>query len=68
MSDTQRRLLPGPIVDERYGICSRTRARWKKDPRLNFPKPAVIINGREYYDEDHLLVFEEGQAGGSTET
>ena len=63
MSDIQqRKLLPGPIVDERYGICARTRARWKKDPKLNFPQPAVVIKGREYYDEDHLIVFERAQA------
>jgi hypothetical protein len=64
MSDIQqRKLLPGPIVDERYGICARTRARWKRDPKLNFPQPAVVIKGREYYDENHLLVFERANAG-----
>jgi hypothetical protein len=64
MSDIQqRKLLPGPIVDERYGICARTRARWKRDPKLNFPQPAVVIKGREYYDEDALLVFERANVG-----
>jgi hypothetical protein len=67
MSDTQlysKKLLPGPRVDERYGICARTRGRWKNNPKLNFPKPAAIINGREYYDEDELVVFERAQSSG----
>jgi hypothetical protein len=62
MSDNTRKLLPGPSVDKRYGICSRTRARWKKSEKLNFPKPAAVINGREYFDEDDLVVFERALA------
>lgn len=59
MSDTNTsRLLPGPAVDARYGICSRTRARWKNSPDLNFPKPAMSVNGREYYDENQLVAWE----------
>jgi len=67
MSDnkTERNLLPGPIVDQRYRICSRTRARWKNSPDLKFPSPAIIVNGREYYDEDHLIEWERNQAAKS---
>ena len=64
-SDYSGRKLPGPTVDKRYNICSRTRARWKKNPELKFPKPALTINGREYYDEDHLIEWERAQAGKS---
>ena len=67
MSDTQSsnntaQLLPGTVVDRRYGICSRTRARWKNNPDLNFPKPAMSVNGREYYDENQLIAWERSQA------
>jgi hypothetical protein len=64
MSNTQKakKLLPGPLVDERYHITGRTRNRWKKDPKLNFPKPASVINGREYYNEADLDAFDEMMA------
>lgn len=65
MSDTQSstsQLLPGPTVDRRYGICSRTRARWKNDPDLDFPKPAMSVNGRDYYDERQLIAWERSLA------
>jgi hypothetical protein len=65
-SDRTTRMLPGPAVDLRYGICSRTRARWKKTLELNFPQPAMTINAREYYDEDHLIEWERVQAAKST--
>jgi hypothetical protein len=60
MSDTQkaRKLLPGPYVDRRYEITGRTRNRWKNDPKLNFPKPAAVINGREYYNEADLNAWD----------
>jgi hypothetical protein len=64
-SDHTGRKLPGPDVDKRYKICSRTRARWKNSPKLNFPKPDMIINGREYYDEERLIEWERIQAAKS---
>lgn len=48
---------PGPAVDKRYGISSRTRARWRANPDLNFPKP-IVINGREFYKDVELDEFD----------
>ena len=56
-----RKLLPGAQVDARYGISNRTRARWKNNPALNF-KPSLVINGREYYDEEFLDSWDREQA------
>ncbi len=44
------RKLPTRQVCQRYGVNERTVARWERDPKLNFPQPA-LVNGRKYYDE-----------------
>ena len=53
MSDTTtptpKALIPDRLVGQRYGVCSRTIARWGKDPALNFP-PVIKIRGRRYRD------------------
>lgn len=59
--------IPGPHVDRRYKVCSRTRNRWKKDPKLGFPQP-MIINNREFYEEDELDEFDRRCARASCST
>ena len=64
MSNTQEnvtgRKLPTRLVCQRYGVSSRTIARWERDPDLQFPQPTVIKN-RKYYDDDKLAVFDRAQ-------
>jgi len=36
-------------VAERYGVVTRTLARWSQDPDLGFP-PVIIIRKRRYRD------------------
>jgi hypothetical protein len=60
--DITGRKLPTRSVCARYGICSRTIARWERDPDLNFPQP-MVLNGRKYYDEDALTAFDRARAG-----
>lgn len=53
--------LPTRQVCKRYSVCDRTIARWERNPDLNFPKPATI-NGRKYYDEAELVLWERNHA------
>ena len=39
-----------------------TRWRWKRDPHLGFPAPALRIHNREYDDEDELDEFDRRHA------
>jgi predicted DNA-binding transcriptional regulator AlpA len=59
--DTQKRYLPGPKVDERYGITSMTRWRWMHNEALGFPKP-LIVNRRQLFDLDQLEAWERKRA------
>ena len=54
-----RKLIPNSQLPARYGCTRECVFRWKKDPRLNFPKPALVVNQREFYDEAELLSWEE---------
>ena len=56
-NNTSKKLLPTRLVRARYNVCDRTLSRWGFNPALNFPKPKVI-NGRKYYDDDELTVFD----------
>jgi len=47
--------MTDPLLDSR-GVSAETGGksimtiwRWQRDPRVNFPKPDVIINGRNYW-------------------
>ncbi len=53
--------LPGPRVDERYGISPMTRWRWERNAALNFPKP-LKINGRCYWRIQELAGWERERA------
>jgi len=56
-----KRYIPGPKVDERYGITPMTRWRWSRNDELAFPKP-IRINGRSFYAEDELEAWERQRA------
>jgi hypothetical protein len=58
---TGGRKLPDRKVCERYGVCSRTLARWDRNLNLAFPQPTVI-NGRKYRDEAELNAWDLRQA------
>jgi len=46
--------VPNADLHRRYGVVRETITKWKSNPKLNFPKPAAIINGREFFDELEL--------------
>ena len=50
-------LLPRRLVSERYLVNPRTIVRWEKDSGLGFPQP-IIINGRAYFSEAELTMFD----------
>ena len=37
------------VCAEVGGKSKMTIWRWQRDPRVNFPKPDIIINGRNYW-------------------
>jgi predicted DNA-binding transcriptional regulator AlpA len=39
----------------RYGITSMTLYRWRNDPKVNFPKPDVMIKDRPYWSETRTI-------------
>ena len=55
-----RTLTPNAKLGDRYRVSDETIRRWKADPGLGFPKPAAVINSREYFDEDELQAWEGG--------
>ena len=55
-----RQLTPNARLPGRYGVSDETIRRWKADPKLDFPKPAAVINDREYFDDDQLQAWEDG--------
>ena len=52
-----KRLIPDPLVLQRYGISAMTLWRWDHDPDLKFPKPKRIRK-RKYRDEEELDTFD----------
>ena len=48
-------LVPSPIVKKENGkISDMTLWRWTRDPRIRFPPPDVVINGRKYWKRKTL--------------
>ena len=41
----------------RYDVTDMSIWRWKRDPRLNFPKP-IRIGRRKFWDEAELIAWE----------
>lgn len=57
--------LSAKSVRERYDdVSDMTLHRWQHDSDLGFPKP-VYINGRRYWKERKLIVFERRQTRAS---
>ena len=54
-----RQLIPNSKLAARYQSTREAVFRWKRDPSLNFPKPALTINGRAFYDEADLIAWED---------
>jgi hypothetical protein len=59
-----RTLIPNAKLPDRYHVCDETVRRWKADPGLRFPKPAALINNREYFDDDELQAWESASCSG----
>jgi DNA-binding transcriptional MerR regulator len=51
------KLRPKKAVAARYGVTIRTINRWETSETLDFPK-AVVINNRDYYQDDELDEFD----------
>ena len=54
-------LLPAKPVCERYRIRDRTLDRWLANQALQFPRP-IVINGRRYFRERRLEIWERSRA------
>ena len=61
-----RQLIPNSKLTQRYGSTREAIFRWKKDPALKFPKPAMTLNGRDFYDEEELTAWEESRRESET--
>ena len=57
MATTPDTLLPGPAVQERFGVTSMSIYRWRKNPNLGFPAP-LSINGRNYWRAADLAAWQ----------
>jgi len=55
-------------VARRYNVTPRTVDRWKKNPRLQFPPPDLVINDREYRQIETLESWERRRAVASATT
>ena len=55
------KMLPAPVVWDRFGKTSKTLDRWVKDDRLGFPRP-IYIRDRRYFREAELIEWELAQA------
>jgi len=42
-------LLTTELLAARFGLTIRSIDRWQSDPRLNFPKPDLVIFRRKYW-------------------
>jgi hypothetical protein len=49
----------------RYGVCSRTIARWERNPRLGFPA-ALVVNHRKYRRLAELQAWDRVRAAGKS--
>ena len=54
-----KKLIPNSRLSERYGVRRETIFKWKRDPRVGFPKPAAVINGIEYFNPDELDEYDQ---------
>ena len=50
--------LTGPQVCARYAATDMSLWRWLRDPKLNFPKPALTLQRRRLWRESDLIAWE----------
>jgi hypothetical protein len=55
---TSRSYVPKRGVAERYGVSTRSVDRWRNDPSVGFPAPAMQINERCYWAAEDLDAFD----------
>lgn len=58
-------LIPKSKLPDRYGVTRKAIWDWQRDPRLNFPKPDAVVNGREYFGDDTLDAWDKSTLGKS---
>ena len=56
--NTSRNFVPKRGVAERYGVSTRSVDRWRNNPSVGFPSPAMEINDRCYWAEEDLDAFD----------
>jgi predicted DNA-binding transcriptional regulator AlpA len=54
-------------VCERYGIVDRTLDRWLQRTDVAFPPPDMVVNGRRFWKEGSLQVWERSRAASKRE-
>jgi hypothetical protein len=50
----------------RYNVTTRTVDRWKNNPDLGFPKPDLVVLGREYRKVTTIEAWERKRATASS--
>ena len=50
--------FPKRAVAERYGVSTRAVDRWRTNPTVGFPPPAMEINDRCYWAAEDLDAFD----------
>jgi hypothetical protein len=54
-------LVPATVLARELAITRRTLARWREDPKLNFPQP-IIINERWFFRRADVAAWQTLQA------
>jgi hypothetical protein len=58
--------LSTPGLADRYDVSTRTIERWEEDPKLNFPKPDLIVHSRKYRKIATMEAWERKRATASS--
>jgi hypothetical protein len=58
--------LSTPGLADRYDVSTRTIERWEDNPKLDFPKPDLVINKRKYRRVSTIESWERRRATAST--
>ena len=61
-----KKLIPNSRLPDRYGVRRETIFKWKRDPRVGFPKPTAVIKGIEYFDPDELDEYDQASLASVT--
>jgi hypothetical protein len=60
-----KRYLTNLGLARRYSVTPRTIDRWRMNPKLQFPPPDMVVNDREYRQEETMEVWERRRATAS---